>query len=222
MSDEKKDGPDAGDGKKDDKKAAAEAKPSGGGIKALLGPIAAVVVLLGAGIGLGMFLANTFSQPPAAAAGTEGGAHGTEAHGGATTEGGDGHAEGASHGLLHGATEIIIESVVANVKDQGGKRFAKVEPSIYIVSTAGASLGLEGGGHGGGEVGGPIKRILKARIEEHLKQYDLDELTSQAIYKRLEKNIRDIAEKEMKAFAPDLPANKPVVVKVVLGGLVVQ
>jgi flagellar basal body-associated protein FliL len=221
MSDEKKDGPDAGDGKKDDKKAAAEAKPAGGGIKALLGPIAAVVVLLGAGIGLGMFLAKTFSQPPAAAAGAEAGAHGSEAHGDAA-EGGEEHAEGASHGLLHGATEIVIEDIVANVKDQGGKRFAKVEPSIYVVSTAGASLGLEGGGHGGGEVGGPIKRILKARIEEHLKQYDLDELTSQAIYKRLEKNIRDIAEKEMKAFAPDLPANKPVVVKVVLSGLVVQ
>lgn len=219
MSDEKKDGPDAGDGKKDDKKAAADAKPAGGGIKALLGPIAAVVVLLGAGIGLGMFLANTFSKPPATEAGA--GAHGTDGHG-ETAAGGDGHAEGASHGLLHGATEIMIENVVANVKDQGGKRFAKVEPSIYIVSTAGASLGLDGGGHGGGEVGGPIKRIIKARIEEHLKQYDLDELTSQAIYKRLEKNIRDIAEKEMKAFAPDLPANKPIVVKVVLGGLVVQ
>jgi len=217
MSDEKKDGPDAGDGKKDDKKSAAEAKP-GGGIKALLGPIAAVVVLLGGGIGLGMFLAKTSSQPPAAAAGGEAGAHGAQAHG----EGAEEHAEGASHGLLHGATEIVIEDIVANVKDQGGKRFAKVEPSIYVVSSAGASLGLEGGGHGGGEVGGPIKRILKARIEEHLKQYDLDELTSQAIYKRLEKNIRDIAEKEMKAFAPDLPANEPVVVKVVLGGLVVQ
>lgn len=222
MSDEKKDGADAGDGKKDDKKAA-DAKPAGGGIKALLGPIAAVVVLLGAGIGLGMFLANAFSKPPATEAGAEAaGAHGgTDGHGEAAG-GAEGHGDGASHGLLHGATEIILENVLANVKDQGGKRFVKVEPSIYIVSTAGASLGLEGGGHGGGEVGGPIKRILKARIEEHLKQYDMDELTSQAIYKRLEKNIRDIAEKEMKAFAPDLPANTPVVVKVVLVGLAVQ
>ena len=210
MSEEKHDAEE----KKDDKKAAAPAKA--GGMKALMGPILAVVVLVGAGIGVGVFLAKFLSTPPAKTVAK--GEHGEE--GGDKGEGGE-HAE-AGHSLLHSAKEVMIEDVVANVKDQGGKRFVKIVPSIYVISEAAGPLGLEGGGHGGGEVGGEIKRILKARIEEHLKQYDIEELTSQAIYKRLEKNIKDIAEKEMKAFAPDLPSGKPIVLKVVLGGLVVQ
>ena len=226
MSDEKKDahGGDAHGGDKPEAKKAAE-PAKGGGIKALLGPIAAVVVLIGAGVGIGMFMSSFLAKPPEKAAdGHAAGGHGSEgeAKGEEHGEGkGEGHAGGAAHGLLH-QTEVVVEDVVANVKDQGGKRFVKVVPSIYIVPTAGGPLGLEGGGHGGGEVGGPIKRILKARIEETLKQYDLEELTSPAIYKRLEKAIRDLCEKEMKAFAPELPADQPVVVKVVLSGLVVQ
>ena len=224
MADEKKDahGGDAHGGDKADAKKAAE-PAKGGGIKALLGPIAAVVVLIGAGVGIGMFMSSFLAKPPEkAAAGQAAGGHGGEGEAKGDGHGdGEGHAGGAAHGLLH-QTEIVVEDVVANVKDQGGKRFVKVVPSIYIVPTAGGPLGLEGGGHGGGEAGGPIKRILKARIEETLKQYDLEELTSPAIYKRIEKAIRDICEKEMKAFAPELPADQPVVVKVVLSGLVVQ
>ncbi len=212
MSDQKHDDAD----KKDDKKAAAAAgAPAKGGVKALLGPLAAVVVLVSAGVGIGMFTAKFFAKAPAAAAG----AHGAE-HVDAAGEGE--HAGGAHESLLHSAKEMVIEDVVANVKDQGGKRFVKIVPAFWVTTDAATAIGLAGGGHGGGEVGGEIKRIIKARIEEHLKKYDLEELTSPSIYKPLEKNLKDIAEKEIKAFAPELPSTKPVVLKVICGGLVVQ
>lgn len=213
MSDEKKH--DDGD-KKDDKQDGKKAAPAAGGMKALMGPILAVVVLVGAGVGVGMFLAKFFAKAPDSA--VKAGAHGGET----PAEGEGEHASGGHESLLHTAKEMVIEDIVANVKDQGGKRFVKITPAFWVTTDASAAIGLNGGGHGGGEVGGEIKRILKARIEEHLKQYDLEELTSQGIYKRLEKNFKDIAEKEIKAFSPELPSAKPVVLKVVIGGLVVQ
>ena len=212
MSDDKHNEGDKKDAKKDAKAAA----PAGGGIKALLGPILAVVVLVGAGVGVGLFLAKFFAKAPETT-GTKT-AHGETAHG----DEGE-HAEGgAHHSLLHSAKEMVIEDVVANIKEQGGKRFVKIVPAFWVTTEAAAAIGLSGGGHGGGEVGGEIKRIIKARIEESLKQYDLEELTSQSIYKRLEKSLKDLADKEIKAFSPELPAAQPVVLKVVLSGLVVQ
>lgn len=205
--------------KKDAKKDAKAAVAAGGGIKALLGPILAVVVLVGAGVGVGLFLAKFFAKAPETT-GTKVAGHGEH---GATEHGeGEGEGEHAGHSLLHTAKELVIEDVVANIKEQGGKRFVKIVPAFWVTTEAAAALGLNGGGHGGGEVGGEIKRIIKARIEESLKQYDLEELTSQSIYKRLEKSLKDLADKEIKAFAPELPATQPVVLKVVLSGLVVQ
>lgn len=212
MSDDKHDDAD----KKGDKKDAAKAvAPAAGGIKALLGPILAVVVLVGAGVGVGLYLAKFFAKAPETT-GTKTAGYGEAPHGVEGEHGGE-HAS-----LLHSAKELVIEDVVANIKEQGGKRFVKIVPAFWVTTEAAAAIGLNGGGHGGGEVGGEIKRIIKARIEEHLKQYDLEELTSQSIYKRLEKNLKDIVDKEIKAFAPELPSAQPCVLKVVLSGLVVQ
>lgn len=214
MSDDKHDDADKKGDKKDAAKAAA---PAAGGIKALLGPILAVVVLVGAGVGVGLFLAKFFAKAPETT-GTKTAGHGEAPHGGEA----EGEHGGEHSSLLHSAKELVIEDVVANIKEQGGKRFVKIVPAFWVTTEAAAAIGLNGGGHGGGEVGGEIKRIIKARIEEHLKQYDLEELTSQSIYKRLEKNLKDLVDKEIKAFSPELPSTKPVVLKVVLSGLVVQ
>ena len=213
MSDEKHDDADKKGDKKDAAKAAA---PAAGGIKALMGPILAVIILVGAGVGVGLFLAKFFAKAPETA-GTKTAGHGEAPHGGET----EGEHGGAHASLLHSAKELVIEDVVANIKEQGGKRFVKIVPAFWVTTEAASAIGLDGGGHGG-EAGGEIKRIIKARIEENLKQYDLEELTSQSIYKRLEKNLKDLVDKEIKAFAPELPSTKPVVLKVVLSGLVVQ
>ena len=214
MSDDKHDDADKKGDKKDAAKAAA---PAAGGLKALMGPILAVVVLVGAGVGVGLFLAKFFAKAPETA-GSKTAGHGDTEHG-IEAEGGHG---GEHTSLLHTAKELVIEDVVTNIKEQGGKRFVKIVPAFWVTNDAATAIGLSGGGHGGGEVGGEIKRIIKARIEENLKQYDLEELTSQSIYKRLEKNLKDLVDKEIKAFAPELPSTKPVVLKVVLSGLVVQ
>jgi len=230
--------------KKDDKKAAAPAASGPKtGIKALIGPIAAVVLMVGSGIGIGMFLSNLITPPPKKAiAHGEGGAEGGDGHGAEGgdahgAEGGDAHGaaggdahggkggahDGVDHSLTHTYKEMVLDGVMANVKDTGGKKFVKINPVFWITDEAFQAAGLAGGGGhgGGGEPGGPIKRILRARLEERLREYDLDELTSKTIYKKLEKVFREDVEKEMMAVYPKLKTGK-VVERVVVQGMMVQ
>ncbi len=225
--------------KKDDKKAAAPAATGPKtGIKALIGPIAAVVLMVGSGIGIGMFLSNLITPPPKkAVAQGEGGAEGGDAHGAEGgdahgTEGGDAHGadahggkegEHGAHSLTHAYKEMVLENVMANVKDTGGKKFVKLNPVFWITNEAFEAAGLAGGGGhgGGGEPGGPIKRILRARLEERLAEYDLDELTNKNIYKKLEKVFREDVEKEMMAVYPQLKTGK-IVERVIVQGKMVQ
>jgi hypothetical protein len=215
------------DEKKDEKKAAAPAGPKTG-IKALLGPILAIVVLVGAGIGIGMFLSSLITPPPTKPAGEgEGDAHGG-AHGEAAgAEGGHGEGKEGEHGahsLVHAYKEMVLDSVIANVKETGGKKFVKMNPVFWISPEAHLAAGLGGGGGhgGGGEAGGEIKRILRARLEENLRTYDLDELTGQKVTPKIEKAFRDIVEKEMHAVFPELKNDHVVVQRVVIQGMMVQ
>ena len=221
------------DEKKDDKKAAAPAGPSK--LKALAGPILAVVLLVGAGIGIGVFLSGLIAPPKTKTAVEGEGGHG-EAGAEAGAEGGHGEAKGegghgdgkagehAGHALTHAFKELVLDGVIANIKDTGGKKFVKMNPIFYISPEAHLAAGLAGGGGhgGGGEAGGDIKRILRSRLEEHLREFDLDELTGKGIYKKLEKSMRDIVEKEMHAVYPDLKNDHQVVERVLIQGMMVQ
>ncbi len=215
------------DEKKDEKKAATPAGPKTG-IKALLGPILAIVVLVGAGIGIGMFLSNLITPPPTKDGGAEGEGDGHgDGHGGA--KGGDAHGEAgggdhAAHSLFHAYKEVVLDSVIANVKDTGGKKFVKMNPVFWISPEAHLAAGLGGGGGhgGGGEAGGEIKRILRARLEENLRSYDLDELAGQKVTPKIEKAFRDIVEKEMHAVFPELKNDHVIVQRVIIQGMMVQ
>ncbi len=231
MSDEpKKDEAKAKDGK-----AAAEApaKPGkGAAIKAIVGPVLAVVVLVGGGVAGGFFLSGMVTPSKIAQQqGMDGpkDPHATEGEGGHAGEGEGGHGDGKDgdhkgHSLLHSGTELAIDSIISNVRDTGGKRFVKISPAFWILTEAGTAIGLGGGGGhgGGGEAAGETKRILRARIQEHLKEYSMDELTSKGIERKLEKTLRDIVEKELHALCPEIPAAKQIVIKVVPADLAVQ
>lgn len=222
MSDDKHDTAKEHKDGKDAKGAKADAGPKKPNpLKAFIGPILAVVVLIGAGVGIGMFLAGVVK--PKVTPAVEGKAE--DAHGEAA-KGEDAHGAAAGEheeSLIHHGVEMTINDLVTNVRDQGGKKFVAVTPTFWMTKECAKEAGLiGGGGHGGGgEVGGEIKRIIRGRLEENLRDYDMDELTSKPIYKKLEKSFRDIVEKEMHAVFPKLP-DKPVVLRVVLNGLKVQ
>lgn len=220
------------DEKKDDKKDA-KAAPDKGGDKAKkappIGAILAVVVILAAGMGMGFFL-SSLVKPKAktpeetAAAGGHGeqaGQAGGDAHGGEEGKGAAKGGHSAPGALLHAAGEFDLEDLMSNVRGQQGRRFIKMNCVLWIESTTLKKMTSGGGGHGGGTPGEDVKRILKAAFEEHLKTYDLEDLTGINIYKLLEKSFKEIADRELRSLYEKLPS-EPLVNRVVLTNMLVQ
>ncbi len=209
----------ADDAKDKEKKPAADAKAAkpaaaaGGGV---IGPLLAGVVLLGVGVGSGLFIASFFTPPTVEAdAKGEGKAKADE------------HKEAAHESLLHTTGEVNLGELRSNVSGQGGKRY--IVMSCYMRMPVAVQSQLEtaasgGGGHGGGgaDPGASIKRTLQSRFEEHLKQYQLDELTAPTINKRLEKAFADIADRELRQLMPELPKEGKIVQSVYFTGILVQ
>ncbi len=214
--------------KKDDKKdkakpAESAAAAGGGGIKALAGPILAGVVLIGVGVGLGMWIPGLIIAKPVPVDAPAGDGHG-DAHGAEAKHGKD---PKAGHGetLLHSTGELMLDDLKSNVTGQGGRKYVVMKCSMRIASDVLKKfMGGGGGGHGGGsgDAGGEVKRILQASIEEHLKTYQLEELSSNTIYKQLEKGFTEIVERHLRELFPDLPKDKRIVHKVTINGLLVQ
>jgi flagellar basal body-associated protein FliL len=184
-------------------------KSKGGG---LMGPIAAGVVLIGIGVGAGMYVSSMFTTVKAEAA--------AEAH----TE--EKHPE-AHSGIAH-LTEVSMPDLLSNVRNQAGRRFIKVSCSFWLGGENAIKTGFAaggGGGHGGGGGGGggaDVKRILQMALEEHLRSYDIDELTGPNISLQLKKGFKDRIEKSLRELYPDLKADEEVVHRVVLTNLLVQ
>ncbi len=215
MADDKKD---ATNKERKDAKPAAEAVPAahpGGGLP--IGAIAAGAILLLIGSGMGVGGAMVMAKW---AGGTE--AKPTEAAAQAAKTADDEHGKGKSRSL-HDMTEITIGDLMSNIRNQQGRRFVKVSCAIYMVTADAMKLGLAGGGgHGGGEGGGNVKRILQQALEEHLKNYDMDELTGANIYSQLNKGFRESIERALHEIFHDEPSDKRFVERVVLTNLLVQ
>lgn len=205
--DEKKD-------KKDDKKEAAPAAAPGG-IKALLGPVAAVAVLIGAGGGIGFFIAGALKPagvtPPgegAAAGGHD--AHGSEGHDG----GGDAH---GGQILTDVASPLAPIALKTNVTGQGGNRFSTATVTLWVEKSVSGHFGEE-----------TMITLIQSKLEEQFKSYSFEELTGAAIHQRLRKDFKVVAEKlfhslhKGKASSdPKTPA-KPLVYEAVITDLLVQ
>ncbi|GDY13991.1 hypothetical protein LBMAG53_28690 [Planctomycetota bacterium] len=196
-----------------DAKAAKPAAAAGGGV---IGPLLAGVVLLALGIGSGLFIASFFT-PPTVEADAKGEGHGKA----------DEHKEAAHESILHTTGEVNLGELRSNVSGQGGKRYIVMNCYMRMPVAVQGQLETEasgGGGHGGGgaDPGASIKRTLQSRFEEHLKQYQLDELTAPTINKRLEKAFADIADRELRMLMPELPKEGKIVQSVYFTGILVQ
>jgi flagellar basal body-associated protein FliL len=132
----------------------------------------------------------------------------------------------AHTGIEH-LTEVSMPDLLSNVRNQAGRRFIKVSCSFWLggedaMKTGFAAAGGGGHGGGGGSGGAEVKRILQMALEEHLRSYDIDELTGPNISLQLKKGFKDRIEKTLRELYPDLKADQEVVHRVVLTNLLVQ
>jgi hypothetical protein len=213
---------------KKDAKAAAPAAPKGGGIKALIGPIAAGAVLVGIGVFIGNTLAG-FTKPAvtpeeaAKADKAKAEAHATD------------HDEGGS--VLSHTVELDMGEIKSNVSGQNGKRYVVMNVVLRIphelhtiISAIGGGGGGGGHGGGGGEAAGgkEVLRILQAAFEDHIKTYTLDELGSANVSKRLERGFAEKTEQELRELLKDQIKKEEklkgvrLVQRVVITGLLMQ
>lgn len=179
--------------------APAVAKSTGGG---MMGPLAAGVVLVALGLGVGWYVSG-LAQGLKNEATAE--VHAVE------TKMGDAHI-----GLTH-LTEVSMPDLMSNVRNQAGRRFIKVSCSFWLGHKEAIKAGF--GGSGGGT---EVKRIVQMALEEHLRSYDIDELTGPNISLQLKKGFKDRIDKTLRELYPDLKADQELVHRVVLTNLLVQ
>jgi len=202
-------------------KSKAGAPAEGAGKGGMMGPLAAVVLLVGLGVGVGMYLGSTLAA--AQAAGTDpaviakADAHAADAHGGA-------HGDGAKGNSLAGLHEINLNDLVANIRNKDGRRYVKVSCAIWVAHEDVEKIvpPAAGDGHGAAAENETIKRILRMKLEEHLRTYDLEELTTPHIDAQLQAGFREKIEKELHAIYTDVGADYRFVRRVVAYGLLVQ
>jgi hypothetical protein len=180
-------------------------KSTGGG---MMGPLAAGVVLVALGVGVGWYVSGLAQGLKHEAT--------TEAHAVETKK------EDAHAGIAH-LTEVSMPDLMSNVRNQAGRRFIKVSCSFWIGHEEATKAGFGGGGgHGGGGGGTEVKRIVQMALEEHLRSYDIDELTGPNISLQLKKGFKDRIDKTLRELYPDLKADQELVHRVVLTNLLVQ
>jgi hypothetical protein len=111
---------------------------------------------------------------------------------------------------------------LSNIRNQAGRRYIKVTCSFWIDHADALKVGLgDGGGHGAGG-GDNVKRIVQMALEEHLRSYDIDELTGPNISLQLKKGFKDRIEKTMHELFPTFKEDHAFVHRVVLTNLLVQ
>jgi flagellar basal body-associated protein FliL len=180
--------------------APAKAKASHG-IMAIVGPLAAVVVLLGIGAGLALFVTNVL-LPKKVAGKTEFA----------------GHEAPVDESLLTETEQVPFMDLLTNVQGEKGRRYVKVT-CILLVSKNDLEKIVP---YTGGSVDGPIKRSLRMTLEEHLKTYDLEALTAPNIYMRLKSGFRTSLENQFKTIFPDTQPDYRYVKDIILNNLLVQ
>jgi len=187
--------------------APAVAKSTGGG---MMGPLAAGVVLVALGVGVGWYVSGL--------------AQGLKNEATAEVHAVETKKDAAHTGIAH-LTEVSMPDLMSNVRNQAGRRFIKVSCSFWLghEEALKAGFGGGGGGHGGGGGGGTeVKRIMQMALEEHLRSYDIDELTGPNISLQLKKGFKDRIDKTLRELYPDLKADQELVHRVVLTNLLVQ
>lgn len=178
----------ADDAKKDEKpdkkdaKPVAEAKPAKSlGLVPIIG---ALVVLVGIGVGGTMFVLKSLTPAPVAKPGEE---HGETPAGGGehgTPKAGDGH---GGSGLLKTGKELDPIGLKGNISGSGGTRYLTLDVGIWVPKTDHASLNDPS-----------VRRLIQAKLEETVKTYQLEDLSSPSIQARMKKDFTQAVERMLR------------------------
>jgi flagellar basal body-associated protein FliL len=167
---------------KKDAKPAAEAKPAKS--LGLVPIIAALVVLIGIGVGGTMFVLKSLTPAPVEKPGEgHGEAAGGDAHG--DPKAGDGH--GGGTGLLKAGKELDPIGLKGNISGSGGTRYLTLDVGIWVPKADHASLNDPS-----------VRRLIQAKLEETVKTYQLEDLSSPSIQARMKKDFTQAVERMLR------------------------
>ena len=196
------------DDKKDDKKDAkpAEAKPAKGG--GLVPIIAAVAVLIAIGVGGSWYLLKSLTPAPVEKP--------AEAHGEAPAEGdahgGNGKAAGDGHGgLLATGKELDPIGLKGNITGSGGTRYLTLDVGIWVPKKDHAVLNDPS-----------VRRLIQARLEETVKTYQLEDLSSPNILARMKKDFAGAVERLLRSVQPGRTVEDKFVLETTVTNLLTQ
>lgn len=179
----------ADDAKKDEKhdkkdaKPADEAKP--GKSLGMVPIIGALVVLVGIGVGGTMFVLKSLTPAPVAKPGEEHGetpAAGGDAHG--APKAGDGH---GGSGLLKTGKELDPIGLKGNISGSGGTRYLTLDVGIWVPKADHPALN-----------DASVRRLIQAKLEETVKTYQLEDLSSPSIQARMKKDFTQAVERMLR------------------------
>lgn len=174
----------ADDAKKDDKKDAKPADAKPGKAAGLVPIIAAVVVLVGIGVGGTMFLLKSVTPAPVAKPGDEPAEHaGDDGHG--DPKGNEAH--GAGGGLLKIGKELDPICLKGNISGSGGTRYLTLDVGIWVPKADHPSLNDPS-----------VRRLIQAKLEETVKTYQLEDLSSPSIQARMKKDFTQAVERMLR------------------------
>lgn len=164
----------------------------------LLPVIIGVVVLIGLGVGLTLFVLSLFAPP---------------------TEGSEIKDPTAATNVIDTKTtrEILIGDLITNIANQDGRRYVKLTCAIWM--SAQDATRVTGSG-GEGEI--QIKRLMQMTLEEQLKRYELADLTGRGIIATLTQDFTVVLEDMLHAQFTDRPKDHRFIRKVLLNNLLVQ
>lgn len=178
----------ADDAKKDEKtdkkdaKPAAEAKPAKA--MGLVPIIGALVVLIAIGVGGTMFVLKSLTPAPVEKPGEgHGEAAGGDAHGEPKSD--DGH--GGGTGLLKTGKELDPIGLKGNISGSGGTRYLTLDVGIWVPKADHASLNDPS-----------VRRLIQAKLEETVKTYQLEDLSSPSIQARMKKDFTQAVERMLR------------------------
>lgn len=174
--------------------AATAANPRSPVLPVLIG----VVVLIGLGVGVTLFVLSLFAPP---------------------ADGNETKDPTAATNVIDTKTtrEILIGDLITNIANQDGRRYVKLTCAIWMSADDAARVTGSGGE---GEI--QIKRLMQMTLEEQLKRYELADLTGRGIIATLTQDFTVVLEDMLHAQFTDRPKDHRFVRKVLLNNLLVQ
>lgn len=188
----------------DEDKAKSGTKPEGGGKRGngMLGPILALILVLGIGAGLGIMLHAMIAPPPVS--------EDEQAEDGEDDIVSESRQSEAD--LFANTQELLFEDVIANLKGEVG-RYVKVTVGVWFDKNDEDAQKIM--------TDLRVKRLLQEQMIEELRTYDQKQLADEFVLEQIRKGFKDRMDRELRRIL-DSSSEKTYVKKVVMSDLILQ